>query len=203
MKKFAWFLSFFVSLIASMQLLIAEEKEENTTGDAEPTIHSCKAKAIDGTEIDFAKFKGKALLIVNTASKCGVTDQYEGLQAIHEYFGEKGLVVLAFPTNDFGEQETGSNDEIQKFCKTNYDISFPLIQKGPVKGEKKHAVFKYLTQAKNPDREGEVGWNFEKFLVGKDGKLKRRFTTSVDPFDKAFLKAVYDLLGMDPKKEHG
>jgi glutathione peroxidase len=100
------------------------------------------------------------------------------------------LVVLGFPSNDFGGQEPGSNEEIKTFCTTEYQVTFPMFAKVPVKGENKPELFKYLTTAPNPDKVGEIGWNFEKFLVGKDGKLLRRFSTSVDPKDSALVEAV-------------
>ncbi len=181
MKKLSSF-QILTVLLGSIFLLTAEE--------APPVIHSFKATNIDGKEVDFSSFKGKALLIVNVASQCGATPQYESLQAISEQYKNKGLVVLGFPSNDFGNQEPGTDLEIKNFCTTEYNVTFPMFAKVPVKGENKLELFKYLTSAANPDKVGEIGWNFEKFLVGKDGKLLRRFTTSVDPNDSKLLEAV-------------
>ena len=188
MKKISSLAILFVLLTG--MFLIADEKNR----PAITSVHSCKATDIDGKEFDFSKLKGKALLIVNVASQCGATSQYEGLQALSEFFKDKGLVVLAFPTNDFGAQEPGTNEEIKKFCTSNYSVSFPIFAKGPVKGEKKPPLFEYLTTAENPDKVGDIGWNFEKFLVGKDGKLLRRFSTSITPYDKELVSAIESAL---------
>lgn len=159
--------------------------------DSSPkSIYSTKETSIEGKEVDFSQFKGKALLIVNVASQCGATSQYEGLQALSEHFKDKGLVVMGFPSNEFGAQEPDSNEEIKTFCSTEYQVTFPIFAKGSVKGENKSELFKYLTTADNPDKTGEIGWNFEKFLVGKDGKLLRRFPTSTDPYDENFVEAI-------------
>jgi len=169
-------------LLGSMFLLTAEE--------VPPVIHGFKATDIDGKEVDFSSYKGKAILIVNVASQCGATPQYESLQAISEQFKEKGLVVLGFPSNDFGGQEPGTEEEIKNFCATKYKVTFPMFAKIPVKGENKPELFKYLTTAANPDRVGDIRWNFEKFLVGKDGKLQRRFATGVEPSDPKLVEAI-------------
>ena len=183
MKKLSLFCLSIV--VSSVMFLIADEKPSTLS-----SIHSCAATDIDGNEVKFTKYKGKVLLIVNVASQCGATSQYEGLQAMSEFFKDKGLVVMGFPTNDFGAQEPGSNKEIKTFCTSEYKVTFPMFAKGAVKGEKQPDLFKFLTTAKNPDKEGDIGWNFEKFLVGKDGKLLRRFSTSVDPYDKELVSAV-------------
>lgn len=183
MKKLS---SIWLGLVLSTAMFIIADEKPSTVS----SVHDCKATDIDGKKVDFSKYKGKVLLIVNVASQCGATSQYEGLQAMSEFFKDKGLVVMGFPTNDFGAQEPGSNEEIKKFCSTEYKVTFPMFAKGPVKGEKQPDLFQFLTTAKNPDREGDIGWNFEKFLVGKDGKLLRRFSTSVEPYDKELVSAV-------------
>jgi glutathione peroxidase len=186
MKKFSLIPGLCV-LWAGMFLLAEDNKL--------PSVYQFKETSIEGKEVDFSKYQGKALLIVNVASQCGATSQYEGLQALSEYFKEKGLIVMGFPTNDFGAQEPGTNEEIKQFCTSDYKVTFPMFAKGPVKGERKSDLFKFLTTSPNPDRTGDIGWNFEKFLVGKDGKLKRRFSTSVDPYDKEFVAAIQKELG--------
>ncbi len=151
------------------------------TTSAEDSVHEFKVKDIDGKEVDLSQYKGHPLLIVNVASRCGATPQYENLQSVYEQFKDKGLVVLGFPANNYGGQEPGTDDEIKTFCTTKYDVTFPMFSKVSVKGDDKAPLFQYLTKAENPDKEGDIGWNFEKFLIGKDGKLLRRFTTGTKP----------------------
>lgn len=154
------------------------------------SVHEFKVKNIEGKEVDLSEYKGKVLLIVNVASKCGATKQYDPLQALYQKYEDKGLVVLGFPANNFGGQEPGSNEEIAEFCSNKYSVEFPMFSKVSVKGEDKAPLFTYLTAAENPDKEGEIGWNFEKFLIGKDGKLVRRFATKVDPSNKDLVAAI-------------
>jgi Glutathione peroxidase len=130
-------------------------------------------------------------MIVNTASYCGNTPQYKGLQTLYDRFKAKGFVVLAFPSNDFGNQEPGSNQEIRKFCSANYAITFPLFSKTAVKGEKKAPLFRYLTDRKtNPKYGGEIEWNFAKFLIARDGSIVGRFRAGEDPLSDSIVKAV-------------
>lgn len=164
----------------------AEEKQS----DAPKTVYDFKVADIDGKEVDLADFRGKVLLIVNVASQCGVTSQYETLQAIYEAGREHGLVVMGFPANNFGGQEPGSNAEIREFCTTEYGVTFPMFAKVSVAGDDQIDLFAFLTSAENPDIEGAIGWNFEKFLVGRDGKLLRRFDSNTDPGDDAVMEAV-------------
>jgi glutathione peroxidase len=161
---------------------------------AEDSVHDFKVKNIKGEDIDLSSYKGKVLLIVNVASKCGATPQYDPLQALHAKYADKGLVVLGFPANNFGGQEPGSNEEIAEFCTSNYSVEFPMFSKVSVKGEDKAPLFTYLTAAENPDKQGDIGWNFEKFLVGKDGKLIRRFATRVKPDDATVVAAIEEAL---------
>ncbi len=157
---------------------------------AKDTVHDFKVTNIEGKEVDLSAYKGKVLLIVNVASKCGATKQYDPLQALHAKYAGKGFVVLGFPANNFGGQEPGSDEEIAEFCTTKYSVDFPLFSKVSVKGEDKAPLFSYLTGAENPDKQGDIGWNFEKFLVGKDGKLIRRFPTKTSPEDQDLVAAV-------------
>ncbi len=160
----------------------AQEKGES--------VHDFTVKDITGKDVALSDYKGKTLLIVNVASECGATPQYETLQALYEVLEERDFVVLGFPSNEFGGQEPGSNEEIAKFCKSNYAVTFPMFAKIETKGDKQAPLFKYLTTAKNPDKEGEVGWNFEKFLVGKDGQLLRRFGSSDEPDGPDMIEAI-------------
>jgi glutathione peroxidase len=157
---------------------------------AEDSVHEFKVQNIKGEDVDLSSYKGKVLLIVNVASKCGATPQYDPLQELYAKYEDKGLVVLGFPANNFGGQEPGSNEDIADFCSSNYSVKFPMFSKVSVKGGDKAPLFEYLTSAKNPDKEGDIGWNFEKFLIGKDGKLIRRFVTGVKPDDSVVVSAI-------------
>jgi glutathione peroxidase len=146
---------------------------------------------LDGTPSSLADLDGKTLLIVNVASKCGLTPQYAGLEELHERFADRGFSVVAFPCNQFGGQEPGSADEIAEFCSTNYGVSFPMFEKIDVNGSGRHPIYAELTQA--PDAEGEAGdiqWNFEKFLVGADGAVLRRFRPMTTPDAEELVAAV-------------
>lgn len=140
-------------------------------------------KTIDGTTTNLKKIPAKLYLIVNTASKCGFTNQYEGLEKLNKDFSEKGLAVLGFPSNDFGGQEPGTEEEIKSFCKLNFGVTFPLFAKGPVKGEEKQEFFKYLLEAS--EKNSEILWNFEKFLLNSEGQVLKRYTSKVKPEDIA------------------
>lgn len=145
---------------------------------------------IDGKPLDLKQYKGKVVLLVNTASKCGYTKQYAALQELYAKYESKGLVVLGMPANNFGGQEPGTNEEIKEFCSLNYKVSFPMVSKVSVKGADMHPLVKYLTEAENPDFKGDIRWNFEKFLISKDGKLLRRFRSGAGPMDKDIIAAV-------------
>jgi glutathione peroxidase len=133
-------------------------------------------------------YKGKALLVVNVASQCGFTPQYEGLEALNEAYKDKGLRILGFPSNDFGEQEPGTIEEIEQFCKLNYGVTFDLFEKLHAKGDDIHPLYAWLTSRTEP--EGEVKWNFEKFLISKDGEPIARFSSKVTPEDPELLQQI-------------
>lgn len=148
------------------------------------SIYDFKVSSLEGGEIDFSKFKGKKILVVNTASKCGYTPQYEELQQLHEKYKSK-LVIVGFPANNFGGQEPGSNDEIQEFCKRNYGVNFLMAEKVSVVGDDIHPLFKYLTdEAKKMGVEKPIGWNFTKFLIDEKGKLVKVFPSKVKPMSE-------------------
>lgn len=149
-------------------------------------IYDFSFTAIDGKEIKLSDFKGKNVLIVNTASECGFTTQYKDLQQLHEAY--KDLVIIGFPANNFGGQEPGSNEEIVEFCEKNYGVTFLLSEKVDVLGEDIHPLFRYLTEADNPDFTGDIKWNFEKFLIDKEGKLIHRYRSKVNPLDKTITE---------------
>lgn len=149
-------------------------------------VYQFTITSIDGTEIKLSQFEGKKLLLVNTASECGFTKQYAGLQELSEKYGDK-LVVIGFPANNFGGQEPGSNTEIQGFCEKNYGVTFLLAAKSSVKGNDISPLFAYLTAAENPDFTGEIKWNFEKFLIDEHGSLIHRFRSKVEPTSDAII----------------
>ena len=152
------------------------------------SIYDFKVPALDGGTIDLSKYKGKKIMIVNTASKCGNTPQYEGLQKLHEKY-KNTLVIIGFPANNFGQQEPGTSEEIQEFCKKNYGVSFPMAQKVSVKGDDIHPLFKYLTEeAKKLGIEDPVKWNFTKFLIDENGKLITVIHNKVQPMSEDVTK---------------
>ncbi|GMV98454.1 MAG: hypothetical protein AMXMBFR83_28040 [Phycisphaerae bacterium] len=149
-------------------------------------LHAFKMKDIDGKTCDLAGYKGKVVLVVNVASKCGFTKQYAGLQKLYEDYKDKGLVVLGVPSNDFGQQEPGTESEIKEFCTSRYHVTFPMLAKVSVKnGPQQTALYKYLSEkARNGVLDAKVAWNFNKFLVGKDGKVIRHYESKVAPEDE-------------------
>lgn len=151
------------------------------------TAHDFSFMSIDGKEIKLSQFKGKKLLLVNTASQCGFTPQYEELQKLHEQYGDK-LVVIGFPCNDFGGQEPGSEEDIKSFCQKNYGVTFLLSEKISVKYENIDPLFKWLTEQKNTDIIGDVMWNFEKFLIDENGNLIERYRSTVSPTSEKITK---------------
>jgi len=152
-----------------------------------------EVKKIDGTAVDLAKYKGKVVLVVNVASRCGYTPQYTGLQKLYETYKDKGLVVLGFPANEFGAQEPGSDTDIAKFCSSKYGVTFDMFSKVVVKGPNKSPLYKSLTESATPP--GEVSWNFEKFLIGRDGAIVGRYKSAVAPEDAKLTGAIEAALG--------
>ncbi|MDB5114657.1 MAG: glutathione peroxidase [Mucilaginibacter sp.] len=151
---------------------------------APATVYEFKLKTLEGENFSLAKYKGKKILVVNTASKCGFTPQYKELEKLAELYKDK-LVIVGFPANNFGGQEPGTNSEIKTFCTDLYKVTFPMSEKVSVKGDDIAPLFKYLTEAENPDFTGEIKWNFEKFLLDENGKLIHRFRSKVTPLDPA------------------
>ena len=149
------------------------------------SIHEFSMKTIDGKDASLAAYKGKAILVVNVASQCGYTPQYAGLEALYKQYKDKGLVVLGFPANDFGAQEPGSDAEIKTFCERKYSVTFPMFSKISVKGAAKAPLYQFLSQSA-----GDVQWNFGKFLVGKDGKVIKRYDSGVGPESPELTKAI-------------
>jgi len=170
--------------IAQLKLIPNLEGDKKTNN-----ISSIKVKDIDGKEVLLSSFKGKILVIVNVASACGYTPQYKGLQELNEKFKDKGVLVLGFPCNDFGGQEPGTNQEIKEFCSTNYGVSFKLFDKVKILGKDKNKLYDALT---DNDVTGtkDVKWNFEKFLISKNGDIVARFPSSVEPLSEKLIAAI-------------
>ena len=176
-------------------------------------LYEIPLKTIDGEETNLGEYKDKVLLLVNVASKCGLTPQYEGLQKLYSNYNDKGLEVLGFPANNFMGQEPGTETEIQQFCSDNYDVKFPLFSKISVKGDDQHELYRYLTETKpdtdindgaleenlkgyghNRSTPDEVLWNFEKFLIGKNGEIAARFAPDVTAEDDRLIEKVEEEL---------
>ena len=155
------------------------------------SIYDFTLNAIDGSPAPLAAYRGRVLLLVNVASYCGYTPQYQGLEALYEKYKDRGLVVIGFPANDFGQQEPGTNAEIKEFCERTYKVKFPMYAKIAVLGKDKAPLYHYLTAAMG----GEIQWNFTKFLVGRDGKIVTRFEPQVTPESAEVRTAVETALG--------
>lgn len=163
---------------------------ETTMSD---TLYTIPFATITGEGLNLGHYKGKVLLVVNVASECGYTPQYEGLEKLYEKYKDKGLVVIGFPSNDFGAQEPGTNEEIMQFCKSKYGVKFPMMAKITVLGESKHLLYQFLTTHAEP--KGEVEWNFEKFLIARDGSIAARYNKKVTPEDSTLVGKITELLG--------
>ncbi len=167
----------------------AEDKPKGDSKVASPL--EFKMDGLDGKEVDLAKYKGKVVLFVNVASQCGYTKQYTGLQAIYEKYEKKGFVVIGVPANNFGSQEPGTNEEIAKFCSSKYSVTFPMLAKVSVKGKDQTPLYAFLTSKEtNPKYAGDIGWNFEKFLVNKKGEVVGKFKSGVAPESDELTKAI-------------
>jgi glutathione peroxidase len=153
-------------------------------------IYQYSMTSLSGEEVDFSQYKGDLILIVNTASECGFTPQYQELQSLYEKYSTQGVQVLGFPANNFGGQEPGTDEEIAQFCELNYGVTFPMFSRISVKGEDQHPLFQYLTSLENPDFTGDINWNFEKFLIDRNGNLVRRFRSNVTPMSDQLISAL-------------
>ncbi|WP_413468673.1 glutathione peroxidase [Lishizhenia sp.] len=152
------------------------------------TLHDYTVKDITGEDFDLSSLKGKKVMVVNTASECGLTPQYEQLQELYAYYKDSNFTIIGFPSNDFGKQEPGSNDEIQEFCKLNYGVEFPMMSKVVVKGDNKADVYKFLTEKDlNGLEDSEVQWNFQKYLIDEAGKLVRVVSPQILPNDSTII----------------
>lgn len=178
-------------------IVIGQQKAPKMTTDINQkqrqisSIHHFVVFDINQKPFDFSKLKGKKVMIVNTASKCGYTPQYEELQKLYEKYKNKGFVIVGFPANNFRNQEPGTNAEIAEFCKVNYGVTFPIMEKISVKGDDMHPIYQYLTQkSKNGVEDSEVAWNFQKYLINKNGILEKVFKTKVSPLDSEIIQWI-------------
>lgn len=170
----------------------AQNKVSNQLTSAQPmekqTIYQFKVKDLEGNEFDFASLKGKKILVVNTASKCGLTPQYKQLEAIYNQYKDQNFIIVGFPANNFGQQEPGSNKEIAEFCERNYGVTFPMMEKISVKGSDMAAIYQFLTQkSKNGLKDSEVEWNFHKYLINEKGELDKVVSPQVLPTDAVIV----------------
>ena len=170
-------------------------KKSTHTAKKGSSMHQFTLKDIDGKDIALSSFSGKGVLLVNVASNCGYTYQYKGLQALHSKYAKKGLVVIGVPANNFGGQEPGNNSQIKSFCTSKYKVSFPMMSKISVKGVDIHPLYKWLTNKQIHSKTGgDIRWNFNKFLIGKDGKVVARYGSGEEPDGKTISAAIEKLL---------
>ncbi len=177
------FLTLLVAILSFAATLCAGESVYNFT-----------LPSIDGEPTALSSYKGKVILLVNVASRCGFTPQYSALESIYEKYKDQGLVILGFPANNFGAQEPGTNAEIKTFCSTKYNVSFPMFAKVSVKGADCTPLYQYLTQQANPSLTGDIKWNFTKFLVDRNGNVVARFESKVKPGSPEVVDAIEKLL---------
>ena len=175
----------FTSVLIAVATLIV------TTGYSQTSFYDLKAKTIDGKDFSFASLKGKKILVVNTASKCGNTPQYKDLETLYQKYKDKNFVIIGFPANNFGHQEPGTNTEIKEFCSKNYGVTFPMMEKISVKGDDKDAVYKWLTEKKlNAKMDSEVKWNFQKYMIDEKGNLVDFVAPSDSPMSDKIVNWV-------------
>jgi glutathione peroxidase len=181
-------ISFLISVMALIGLPQVKPEPQKVPV---PAVLNFTMNNLDGKPVNLAKYQGTVVLFVNVASQCGYTPQYEGLQELHKRYAARGLRLLGFPSNDFGQQEPGTNQEIADFCKKNYGVQFDMFSKIDVVGSTKAPLYQFLTSAKtDPKYAGEVAWNFEKFLIGRNGQIIGRFKSPVEPLSKELISAI-------------
>ena len=177
------------AVLAAAPAVFAADKD---SGDKKaPAVLNFKMKSLDGKETDLSQFQGKVVLLVNVASKCGYTPQYEALEALYKKYGKDGLVVVGVPANEFKQQEPGTDAEIAKFCTDTYGVTFPMLSKVVVKGDAICPLYQYLTSKDtDPQFGGEIKWNFTKFLIGRNGEIVARFEPKVKPDSDEVVKGI-------------
>ena len=178
----------FITLLSIMTLTL------NSQTSTDNSIHQFKVADIYGNIFDFSQLRGKKVMIVNTASKCGLTYQYEALQKLYSQYKDLNFVIIGFPSNDFLWQEPGSNDEIIDFCEQNYGVTFPMMSKITVKGTKKHPIYQFLTQkSKNNYRDSRVTWNFQKYLINREGRIEKIISPRTRPDSEEIVSWITDV----------
>ncbi len=175
-----------MKIFVSLLILIATI----TMPNKDSAFYNFNVENIDGDQVSLKQYKGKVVLVVNVASKCGYTPQYEGLQKIYNTYKDKDFVILGFPANNFNGQEPGTDKQIKQFCTLEYGVDFPMFSKISVKGDDQAELFTYLTSQPNIDFEGEIKWNFEKFLINKEGVVQRRFRSKIEPESEELVSAI-------------
>jgi glutathione peroxidase len=195
MKKISLFTIIIFVFVSN--IVIGQQKAPKITTDTNEnqqqvsSIHHFAVFDINQNPFDFSKLKGKKVMIVNTASKCGYTPQYEELQKLYEKYKNKGFVIVGFPANNFRNQEPGTNAEIAEFCRANYGVTFPMMEKISVKGDDMHPIYQYLTQkSKNGVEDSEVAWNFQKYLINKNGVLEKMVKHKTSPLDDEIIQWI-------------
>ncbi|MDX9696582.1 MAG: glutathione peroxidase [Bacteroidales bacterium] len=175
-----------ISIIVGLLILATTGIMAQTT-----TLHDFKVKDIDGNDFDLSSLKGKKVLVVNTASKCGFTPQYKELQELYEKYGTEKFIIIGFPANNFMSQEPGSNEEIKEFCSTNYSVTFPMMEKISVKGKDIHPIYAWLTSKdKNGVLESDVKWNFQKYMIDENGNLVDMMSPKTNPMDEKIVNWI-------------
>ncbi len=185
------FFSLCLFLITNSKIQSQTTKNKTETAMKKQTIYQFKVEDLSGKKFDFASLKGKKIMIVNTASKCGLTPQYKDLEAIYKQYAAKNFVIIGFPANNFASQEPGTNKEIETFCQLNYGVTFPMMSKISVKGSDMNAVYQFLTQkSKNGLQDSEVEWNFQKYLINEKGELEQVISPKVLPTDAKIVNWI-------------
>lgn len=193
MKNLLFLMSCVVLLLSCKNQAQTNKTNSSTksTVMTKQSIHQFKVKDLSGNEFDFASLKGKKILVVNTASECGLTPQYKDLETIYETYKDKNFVIIGFPANNFGAQEPGTNKEIAVFCQRNYGVTFPMMEKISVKGEDMHAIYQFLTEkSKNGLQDSEVTWNFQKYLINENGELEKVVAPKTLPTDPEIVNWI-------------
>lgn len=186
--------AFAVTVVCAALFAISISSRESSaasSGEKMNSIYDFSLKDIDHKEVSLSQYRGKVVMVVNVASRCGYTPQYEGLQKVYMKYKDRGFVILGFPANNFMSQEPGTDEEIKTFCSTKYSVTFPIFSKISVKGDDIHPLYKFLTgKETNPDFGGDIKWNFSKFLVDKSGKIIARFEPKVTPESDPVIQAI-------------
>jgi glutathione peroxidase len=184
-----------MAVVLVMAVVSANTLRADDKGGKVPAALNFKMENLAGEQVDLSKYKGKVVLMVNVASKCGYTPQYAALEALHEKYGGQGLAILGFPANEFGKQEPGTNQEISEFCTSKYGVKFDMFAKTVVKGQGQSPLYQFLTSKEtDPKFAGPIGWNFEKFLINRDGEVVARFKSGIKPDSNVVIAKIEEEL---------